>query len=355
MKKEVENWEKIGIKPDKIGEKMKVIIDNIIFNTLYPTIMKRIKDPNYDITEELEHKLEELKREIKDIGLYNQIRSNNLVKVALHLENQKFGKKTQLELFENIKKEDTNLSKEIRGYEIKTIGINNTQAQNNALFAIQKLLTKTNYKGNNGIETITTESNDVINLPMLKITISKYLEAYGLRKRMTKRGYKEYRSNERDEALKALRDLHNNRYLLIYERKYWIQNKKGQPEERYDLIRKVAPLINIVEGYKELTKSERDIVIKGDDDTETNDKLKYLVLEPSPLLVDQIDTYFILKPANYREEIKALSGSTKKSSKVYDFIDFLITQTELKRRTKDELVIRIDYETSYINLEWKII
>jgi hypothetical protein len=103
-------------------------------------------------------------------------------------------------------------------------------------------------------------------------------------------------------------------------------------------------LISITEGYEALTKLERDTIVKDKANQSTDEKLKYIAIEPCPMLVDQINTYFILKPANYRREIALTASQFKVSKYTYLFIDYLMAQAEMKRRTKQELVVRISPE-----------
>jgi hypothetical protein len=93
-----------------------------------------------------------------------------------------------------------------------------------------------------------------------------------------------------------------------------------------------------------LTRLERDTVLKDKSTDSTNEKLRYIAIEPCPILIDQLDTYFILKPANYREEIALTSKQFKVSKYIYLFIDYLMVQAELKRRHNQPLIIRISLE-----------
>jgi hypothetical protein len=245
-----------------------------------------------------------------------------LVKTSIHTEMHKFGQKpdTRLSIFDSL---DTETKNEVEENKIHVIGIENTEAQNRALFAVQKLFSETNYKGNLKGTELNRRNRFLYQgyLPALRFTTSQYLEAYGVGKRKTARGKMEFNVEERRLALQALKDLNDKRYLFYYERKYWTTTKKGKKEERFDLIKTVKPLINITEGYEALTKLERDTVLKNRTNQSTDKKLQYIAIEPCPILVDQIDTYFILKPANYREEIALTARQFKVSEYTYLFID----------------------------------
>ncbi len=114
--------------------------------------------------------------------------SNSKVRVGLHATNVKFGE---------VRKDGT----------YNKDGIELSLAEHKALFAIQKLLDKTNYEGN--APSVQLKDPDspfkyLGKLPRITFTPGEYLEAFGLEKRQTKRGFMEYSSSERSAALDAL-------------------------------------------------------------------------------------------------------------------------------------------------------
>jgi hypothetical protein len=268
--------------------------------------------------------------------LYKTPPPPEIVKASLHAELQKFGKKkkvNQLDLFDAVSSADKELA---TTHNIEVAGIDISKAQNKALFAIQTLLSKTSFEGNvNGKEIRKFESGFKFSgyLPQVRVSISEYLDAFGVGKRTTARDKQEYNSNERAEALKALRDLHDNRYLFFYEKKYWVDAGKGKPpEERFDVVKTVRPLITITEGYQELTRPEKDSLmdgattgtILGSGVIPVDQKLTHIQIEPAPILIDQVDKYFVLKPANCYQEIKLLVGNASKFTE--RFIDYLFVE-----------------------------
>jgi len=96
-------------------------------------------------------------------------------------------------------------------------GLSLSLTENKALFALQKLLDKTNYKGNIESRDATPENSFqyVGNLPRIQFTPAEFLEAFGLRRNYSARGYQEFNSNERSEAMKALRALADRKYRII--------------------------------------------------------------------------------------------------------------------------------------------
>lgn len=276
--------------------------------------------------------------------------ANDVVKVSLHSQLQKQGSKKfdQYSLFDIVQDEKDQSNKDeliskVNEYKIEVVGLDLSKSQEKALFVIQTLLSNTNFKGNfTGKEIISKAMNFDGFLPAIKFTPSEYLKIYGVGKKLTERGSMEYNRNERDEALKALRDLAQKQFMMLYERKYWSSSKN---EFRYDIIRAIKPLINIMEGFEQLNKSEKELV-KDVDSNMLNDKLSAIVVEPNPILVDQINTYFVLKPANCYQEIKLLCGNASKF--VYRFVDYLLTEYAQRNRKKGgikNLEIKLNYET----------
>jgi len=249
-----------------------------------------------------------------------------LIKASMHLENQKFGRKpkpAQPSIFGELDTEDIARAEE---HNINIVGVDFTASQNRALFALQTLLAKTEHKGNLKGKVVEMKSFKYEGIiPSLIFTRSEFLDTYGVTKRETTRGKMEYNSNESEEALKALKSLSENKYLLYYTRKYFDE----EDVEKYDVIRTVRSLVNIVEGFKDLTELEKDIVISDKNSRETNTKLSHIVVELSPTFIDQIDNYYVLKPANVYEELKIKAPHSSKF--VYRFIDYLLAQVSKKQ------------------------
>lgn len=272
------------------------------------------------------------------------------VKVALHGEKMKFGHKPeaaeQIDVFDLL---DAGAGKDIqmreedkeraREHNLTVIGLDFSLSQSKALYAVQTLLSRTDYKGNMP-QRYVKDPNNVFaytgTLPVLKFTIAEYLDAYGVTKYLTRRGKMEYSSGEREEALRALRLLEKP-VIMVYDR-FKGRDKAGAP--LYDAIRTVRPLLSIVEGFRDVTESELEGIKAGAGVTE---KLSHIVIEPSVVLVDQIGKYFVLKPANLYQELRLKYGKTDK--KLALFIEYLLTKGAERARYKEQLSFRLTFET----------
>jgi len=228
-------------------------------------------------------------------------------KAGLHAELQKFEDISgyrQLKLSE-VHNDET---------EIEISGLDFSISEDKAFSAIQILLDKTDYKGNEpGMVIHSEDFRDSYLLPKLSMTFSEYLEAYGLKKSSSGR----YSRAQRDKALEALESLTKPR-RIVYERIRFKNRKKST-----DLIVAMRPLISLMEGYSGLDEQEAEAVKAGQSNAQ---RVKKLVIECSPLFVDQIDTFYMLKPVRLHEEIKQLTGKARISRAVSLFIEWLLTK-----------------------------
>ena len=280
-----------------------------------------------------------------------------IVKAGLHLERQKIGK---LPLYQQLTFADlrTKVKEDAETHSVETIGLELTSTQNTALFAIQKMLKETDNKGNlkgRWYKTDTSPEAPVesrLYVVTHKFKPADYLEKYGLKRIRTARGKMEFNGHERDRAMEALRDLAYIRHLIVYKRHYTVKIKKGKnkrvkEERREDRIEMVVPLIRIIFGWKGLTKQEAKRLDKGWSNNGIDEK-SYIGIELAPVFVDQVDSYFVLKLANYLDEIKILNKHCSKY--VVRFIELLMTevaQRESKSRGKgnQDWVIKRKIET----------
>jgi hypothetical protein len=219
---------------------------------------------------------------------------NKQIRVSLHAEMQKFGTKP-----------DPTQAID------RSIGLDLTYTEARALFAVQKMLDETNYKGNTTPVSFKDEKDWMYNgqLPCLKISTSEYLDAYGVVKHKTKRNKMEYSGSERTTATDALSRLAGKEFYFQYERIIWGKNRGSRAEQSIEVA---SPIILL---EKDPTGTYR--------------------ITPSPILVDQIDTYFVRKPVDLYEQ----------PADSILFLEYLLVQSEQKRRTRRESVIRMDPET----------
>ncbi len=224
---------------------------------------------------------------------------SNLIRCGLHLEIQKYGKAidpTRPHLEDQLESNVVARDASTRGF--VRVGMDLSFAENRALFAVQHLLDETDYRGNIRPAKAGPAYHFQGELPRLEVPIYKYLHAYGVKQKQSKRGKLEFNSKSRESALGALRSLGGKEFLMAYDRKYG-----SHGNEKIEVI---APLIGI---------------------TETKRKL---LVTPNPIMVDQIDSYFLWKPADLFSQV--LTGRDRTEAL---FIEYLLYLFEMNRRSKN--------------------
>lgn len=248
-------------------------------------------------------------------GPVSDLQAPPTYKAGLYAELQKFGsseRDQQLSLWPP-EPEET---------EVTVSGLDLTVSEDKALSAIQILLYQTGYQGNRPGVVVDSEAFRFRGiLPKLAITHSQYFEAYGLEKVGDR-----YKGHQVQEALEALRSLATIPRFIYYERKHWTGSGKNR-RQLSDIIRAKAPLIKLTEitAYKDLEQEEAERVKAGHDIPEKPRATGFLI-EFSPLLVDSIDDFYILKPTKLHKEIQELYGRKRYSKSVPLFILWLLTK-----------------------------
>lgn len=250
-------------------------------------------------------------------------------RAGMYAELRKFGQPRevrQLLLSEGYQED----SKELEEQQIEVSGLDLTIPEDRALSALQILLDRTGYGGNVPGQKVNSEGYKWRGtLPRLVMTYSEYLEAYGLE--MREGQY--YKGRQAQEAIKALERLTEQR-RIVYRRRHW----KGKKQVS-DVIVTKGPLILIHKGYKDLEEEEADRVEAGE---ELPQRVSRLVIDFSPLLVDSVDRFYLIKPATLHQEIYALLGAKRVSRSISLFIQWLLTKnTTTVKIAKDKLADRL--------------
>ncbi len=232
---------------------------------------------------------------------------NKTVNVGLHLEILKLGSAPDLTkptLEDNVKSSAVIAS--ARKNYITRVGVELSYAENRALFAVQKLLDETGFKGNARPLKLPHGNpyHSKKSVPVLNVKIAEYLNAYGVRKTKTGRGKNEYSAQGRRSALAALESLAKKKFLLVYKREQYHESQKGRKDS--------TDLIEVVDHLVTVKKADGQLII-----------------EPSPILSDQHDTYYMSVPADL---YTAVLPDRQKSSVL--FIEYLFYHYEMQRRSE---------------------
>jgi hypothetical protein len=288
-----------------------------IWTTLYDSLRQNLPD--------------EIGHEIASAPAFEVVPTDEIekwVKVGLHAELLKFVTKKSAVLSDTFEASAT--GKPETSSAPRVWGLDLTPAESRALIAVQQLLDATNYEGNRpGKRVDLGEGRFKGVIPELRFTATEYLKMWGVKKYTTGRGRQEYSGEQRKQALGALLSLAKKERLYIYNRVGWDKIDKRSGKSTSALVEGKDPLIVIIKGQEAIEHS-----VAGKADAAAT-SLRELVIRPSPLLVDQVNDYYLLKPASQHDEIQRVVG--RGSKYIYAFIDYLrveVAKREIASRGK---------------------
>jgi hypothetical protein len=246
--------------------------------------------------------------------------------VAIHLEKSQFGRTQPDPMSLTTVIHDAEVLQKAHENNIELIGIDPSWNGFRAIAALQKAFTRQGYRPEpefidmiDDEEIATTQGmvvrrivrrvpnpmyNDEINsirrafkykdgLPRLVYkSWTEYYEDFGVPKYETERGKVEYSGKIKLEAEAALASLVKNAFVWNYIR---VRNPKTPQEIRED-VTAYAPLIAAVQVIRnEVTK-----------------ELEYIEIIPSPVIVDQVSTHFLIYPSDLEDQVfRALNARGK--------------------------------------------
>ena len=131
-----------------------------------------------------------------------------------------------------------------------------------------------------------------------------------------------------------LQDTEQQKFLIIYERKYEVSSNKGHKEYRTDRIEDFQSLFKIVRFFEGLTEEERREL---DQNNETvREKRGELVIAFNPLLTDQINAKYVEYPEDInRRTMIACGGHKLVTESVIALRDWMLREISTKRKTAE--------------------
>lgn len=243
--------------------------------------------------------------------------------IGLHSVSNFLGRKKNREMFE------TQHEKFCKEYGIKIrdniqrFGIDITDIQMRVVEGILQGFSQTDYKGNiapkdkiqlakerfSGKVPDTYKYIDEI--PRIRVSQTEVLKWAGIKKNSIA---------GKERALKALQDLGVHQYCFYYDR--LAKDSRGEPVRDRKGYWKKESVVAVDSLF--MVKEIRD---------EKTDAFQYYEIEPSSIFLDQRESYFLLIPYNWREEVRSIVGKKKASSYTFRFLLFLRYQYEMKRRS----------------------
>ena len=307
-------------KETKIYEKYKELKE---FRKIIDQEAKKRKWNEYKLIDYFAENKKELLRLLReDKSLRRKIKNRieeELIKVSIPSLEQKFAitKYKQLSIFDEIK--DKNFVKKAKDLNIKIIGWDLSKAEDQAVFAIQKIYSKYNYEGNYN------NSNALIFTP------SEFYENFGVKKYIY-RNKEIFSSGEKNQAYMALMNLSKIQCIMAYN----IRDSETRKFNRIETLSPIIPEIDLL--YTGLDKKDLD------NGREKKKKLRHIKIMPSKVLLDQIEkNYYALLPSNLYLEIKEKFPKVK-NKHLPNFIFWLAKTIALRKRKKQSNIIEIGFE-----------
>ena len=268
-----------------------------------------------------------MKRKIITALSIGEAKEKKQFKIALHAVSQFFGDSKQLSLFSDEKIEDfsraTGLSLANRP---DNYGIVLNQAQERVYEGIIKAFSDTNYSGHiqqtveNSLadvmrvrtgdtrEVLSKVYKDITQIPVVRLTQAQIIELSGY-------DLKSQKQSDKQHVIEALSFLATTQFCF-----YWLRLKKdnGKPvkDKSGDYAKEEVMEVGTIFRIKTIREGG---------------VLQYYEISPSAPFLDQVNSYFLLVPNLWREEVKQITGK-RASSYTYNFLLWLSVQYEQIRR-----------------------
>jgi len=268
----------------------------------------------------------------------DKVNSSETTQLGIHSVKNLLGSEEQLSLFSE---HDVKFSEEygvkLEG-KIDRFGIDLTDIQARVMEGILRGLSETNYKGNlapREIESVIEEKFDgklpksyenVKQIPRLRVSQAELLKWSGVDRSSIA---------TIQRTLEALSDLGTKQYCFYYDRLAYDSNHKPKKNKNGDWQMEEVFCVDTLFTVKEVREGQTG-------------KLSYYEISPSSIFLDQRESYFMLVPYNWREEVRELVGKKKASSYTFRFLMFLRYQYEMKRRYKKQKPYQIKWSPEEI-------
>lgn len=251
--------------------------------------------------------------------------NEGMTQIGLHSIKNMLGTEMQLSLFSEYTQDNRSksLNKTFIG-KIDKFGIELTDVQSKIMEGILRGFSETGYKGN--LEPIdksqiTYEKSFngelpsiykyITEIPRLKATQAQIMEWACVKKNSIA---------EKERAVEALNQLCTTQYCFYYNRLAYDVNGIPEKDKKGRWKKEEVMAVDTLFSVKEIRE-------------EKSSNLKYYEIEISPIFLDQRESYFMLIPYNWREEVREIVGNKKASSYTFRFLLFLRYQYEMKRRS----------------------
>lgn len=252
-----------------------------------------------------------------------------------HFVDQKV-KVSQPDIFDSLSNETQEKMAE-RGIEVRTEGVKLTPPQDKLLNALMKLLHEKSENKNEKSDQFYAGNFETALVPYggkglqgrsatIRIYPSELYKAY--------LDSDEYSGADIKFIKSLLQDTEQQKFLIIYERKYEILGTKGKPEKRTDRIEDFQSLFKIIRFFEGLTDDEKKDLDSGNEDV--RERRGELIIGFNPLLTDQINSKYVEYPEDInRRTMIAAGGHKLVTESVIALRDYLLREISTKRKTAE--------------------
>lgn len=261
------------------------------------------------------------------------------IRHAGHFVDQKLKYSTldkQPSLFDMVSAE-TKEKMAVRNVEIRTEGIRLSPPQDKLMNALMRLLHEKSENKNEKSEQFYSGNEESQLVPyggsgqksksaVLRLSPAELYKAY--------LDSEDYSGDEIKFIKSVLHDTEQQKFLIIYERKYEIVGEKGRKEKRRDRIEAFQSLFKIISFFEGLTEEERKGLDQGDE--RIRESRGELIIAINPLLTDQINSKYVEYPEDInRRTVIAAGGHRLVTESIIALRDYMLREISAGRKTSE--------------------
>jgi hypothetical protein len=261
------------------------------------------------------------------------------VPASMHLQLQKIGRSERDK--QQIIKSLASHQEYEQIQELNVVGLDLNVMQNQAIHAIQTLLSETGFEGNLPPFHCSAEGFGQTDLPVMKFSPAEYYKAFDLKRHKVKSGYDQYYGGDCKQALSALKSLYSRQFVIKFNHKTFSDKKNQSLRGSVCIYEKL--FYNVVEDYQ-INAANRTV-------------LKSIKMILSPVFVFQREKYIVMKPVGYIRQIKEVEPRASKF--VHSFIEFVLYQSHFEhkndiiRRQEESLAYQLRMDGLIKNRKWQ--
>ncbi len=263
----------------------------------------------------------------------------NYVPAGMHLQLQKIGRSERDQ--QRIIRSLVNHREYEQIKELNVVGLDLNVLQNQAINAIQTLLSETGFEGHLPPVNYNADGFGQFDHPVLQFSPADYYKAFGLKRYQAKSGYNQYGGADCKQALNALKSLYNRQFIIKFKHRTYSKKKNQSVRGSTTIYSKL--FYNVAED-SQIDAANRTV-------------LKSITMVLNPIFVYQIERYNVMKPPDYIAQIKQVEP--RASRLIHTFIEFVLFQShfthenDIVRRKEESLAYQLRMDGLIKNRKWQ--